>query len=250
MREELQNYKAIIQYDGSNFYGFQVQRKQSYPTVQKVFEEIFLDIFSRDIRVVASGRTDRGVHARAQVINFKAPPIMPVDNLKRVLNSKTPDSIRIDSLKLVSQSFNANFDAKKKTYKYFLDVSKKNVLFERNYIWQFANDLDYEFMQKGANILLGQHDFGAFAQSASVYKSCVREIFELTVKKRGRKIEISVTGSGFLRGMVRNIVALLILVGQRSVNLQEIKRILKEKDRGAIGPSAPACGLYLWKVYY
>lgn len=250
MKTTNKHYKAVIQYDGSDFYGFQVQRKQYVPTVQKVLEDVCRDIFGHDTSILASGRTDKGVHAMAQVIAFRGPAIMPTDNLLRVLNARIPDSIRFESLEEVNGLFHPIACAKKKTYKYFIDVSRDVNVFERNYIWQFKQALDISLMQDAANELIGEHDFAAFAQSASSYDSCVRTICDLRIARDLNKITVSVTGSGFLRGMVRNIVALLVQAGQNQITISETRQILELKDRGAIGPSAPASGLYLWKVYY
>ena len=246
----MKNYKLTIQYDGSEFYGFQVQRKLDVPTVQKVLEDVCFDIYKQHIRITPSGRTDRGVHARAQVINFRAPEVMPLENLKMVLNVKTPSSIKINKIEEVDYTFNARKLAIDKTYKYLIDLSSESDVFERQYVWQLCKKLDIEKMDKAANILQGKHDFIVFAKNASAYKTCVREIYDISAKKSGNKCVISVTGSGFLRGMVRNIVALLVLVGLGERSVSDVKKILKSQDRDSIGRSAPACGLYLDNVKY
>lgn len=250
MKQANKHYKAIIQYDGSDYFGFQVQRKQHVPTIQKTLEDVGREVFQQDISFLASGRTDKGVHALGQVVSFRAPAIIPTDNLLLVLNSRTPASIRFESLEEVTEAFHPIACAKQKTYKYFIDTDTDVNVFQRNYIWQLKHQLDVDLMQEVANSLIGEHDFSAFAQTASSYDSCVRTICELKISQVSNKVTISVTGNGFLRGMVRNVVALLVQVGQNTIELNDAINILNSKDRGAIGPSAPACGLYLWQVYY
>lgn len=246
----MKNYKAVIQYDGSGFFGFQVQRAQNCRTVQKELEAAFGKIFGHQVRIIPSGRTDRGVHAKAQVISFKTDTIIPQERLKDILNNALSDDIKIVSIRKTLDNFHACHLAKSKTYRYFIDTSLNPDIFVRNYIWQIRHELDADVMQRAASLLIGRHDFSSFALNASSYKDCIRTVLDISVRRTGAKIAISVIGDGFLHGMVRNIVAVLVQAGKGNLTVQGVKNILSAENRSSFGHSAPACGLYLWKVRY
>jgi len=243
--------KLTVAYDGSAFDGFQVQRGKDIPTIQGAFEDALRRLYGRDVTVHPSGRTDKGVHAHAQTISIVVPQSLPYVNLARALNDLLPKAIRVLSVVKAKDGFNARFSSKKKTYEYLIDDSGAGTVFERNYIWQVREYLDVAAMKKAAVHLVGTHEFSTFALRAVKYETCVRTVFSLTVKRIAKgRILITVTADGFLQGMVRNIVGALEEVGRGVRESDALPELLARKDRRAIGFQAPACGLYLRRVFY
>ena len=243
--------KFTVSYDGCCFDGFQVQRGKDIPTIQGAFEDVLRRLYGRDVCVHPSGRTDKGVHAKAQVISIVVPPTIPAQNLLRAMNDLLPTSIRVLSVAKAKDGFNARFSSVKKTYEYLIDDSGRGEVFARNYIWQVRGRLDCAAMQKAAAHLVGTHDFATFALRAVKYKSCVRTIFALAVRRVSKsRIVVTVTADGFLQGMVRNIVGILEEVGRGARKSHDMTNLLAHQDRRVIGFQAPACGLYLRRVYY
>jgi len=244
------NYRAVVQYDGSNYYGFQVQTKQPHHTVQKAIEDAIEKLTGQRTRVAASGRTDRGVHARAQVISFQLDTSIPVGSLPVALNNILPSDVRIDSLRTVSAGFHARFSCRNKTYRYIIDTRKRTDVFSRKYAWHLPYPLDVDAMHEAALCLTGTHDFSSFARKAGRYETCIRTVLQCQVRKSRNRILVDITADGFLQGMVRNIVSMLVDVGQGKRSAADVARILDARSRGCIGVPAPACGLYLWRVTY
>ena len=227
-----------VEYSGTNYFGFQVQEKKSVvqPTVQGKLEEALEKLFRKKIRITFAGRTDRGVHAKAQGINFKVDTKIPLDNIKKALNTSLPSDIRIKKIKRVPLDFHARFSAKSKIYRYLIYNSKEPSVFWRDYSWHLSGKLELKTMQEGARNLLGRKDFSSFAKTAKKYKHCIREIKNISVKKEGKFIQIDIEADGFLRSMARNIVYFL-------ADLSGSKTPRRNKP-------ALACGLYLYKVKY
>lgn len=245
-----------IEYDGTNYFGWQIQNRSTVhgpqstaPTVQGELEEALKRLFHQKIRVIYAGRTDRGVHALGQVINFKVDTKIPLANIKAALNSFLAPAILIRKIKTVPLQFHARFSAKSKTYRYRIFNSAQGSVFERNYSWCAPEKLDIEKMEKCIPMLVGRKDFSLFARQGRIYHDCTRQLNYIVIRKRGAFLSIDINGDGFLRCMVRNIVAFLVRVGKGEIKIGEIRAILKKK-KSYVNRPAPAQGLYLYKVHY
>lgn len=225
----MKNISLEIEYLGTNYFGFQVQGKLSEPTIQSEFEKALKKLFKKDIRIAGSGRTDRGVHARAQVVNFKVETRITLADIKRALNAFLPPDIRVKKIKRVSLDFHSRFSARSKTYRYLIYNRKEPSVFERDFSWHIPKKLDLKAMRKRAKKLVGRKDFSSFAKGAKAYKHCVREVKSINISRKGRFIQIDIKAGGFLRCMARNMASFLTNRGEKP---------------------APAHGLYLLRVEY
>ena len=239
-----------IEYLGTNYFGFQVQAKgRGQVTVQEVLEKALFRLFKKKIRVIASGRTDKGVHARAQVVNFKSDTGISLPSIKTALNIFLPQDIRIRKIKLVPAGFHARFSAKSKVYRYIIFKGEEDLVFWRNFAWCFSAAFDLEKMKKASGKLRGKKDFSLFAKGAKNYKNCKRRVKDISIKKRANLIYIDIEAEGFLRFMVRNMIFFLVRTAMGKIFLKDIPDILKGKIPYANKP-APAGGLYLYRVIY
>ena len=173
----MKNIFLEVEYLGTNYFGFQIQEKRpkNERTIQGVLEQAFKKLFKEKIRVTASGRTDRGVHAKAQVVNFKVDTRIPLANIKTALNSFLPADVRIKRIKRVPLGFHARFSAKSKIYRYLIYNHKEPSVFWKNFSWQVAESLDLNLMQEEAKKIIGRRDFSAFAKEAKKYRHCIRD---------------------------------------------------------------------------
>lgn len=238
-------------YDGSNFSGYQKQTRER--TVQKCLEDALKEINGgKNVIVVASGRTDAGVHAMGQRAHFDMDVKITPDKLMKGLNSILPDDIYVKSVHEVDDNFHARFDAHGKEYIYLINMGEYNPI-ERNYCFQYCKRLDLVSMERGLKYLEGEHNFKSFTKSTDEVDDYVRKISQTSVVRDSKdmnKIIITFVGTGFLRYMVRNMVGLLIEIGEGKRKPEEIIDILKHEDRRVAGKTAPACGLYLRNVFY
>jgi tRNA pseudouridine38-40 synthase len=244
----MRNIKCVIAYDGSGFFGWQIQ--DNARTVQATIEEGLGAVLGHKVRVIASGRTDTGVHAFAQVINFPTESTIPTDGLVRGLNSVLPGDVAVLSAENAAPEFHARFMAKGKTYVYVMHVSPVRNPFLDRYALHVKRPLDVDAMRESAGLLLGEHDFASFQAAGSPVKTTRRVITASEVSPKGDKVYFRMQGSGFLRHMVRNIAGTLLLVGSGKLSPQDMQGILALKDRGFAGPTAPPQGLYLVGVDY
>jgi tRNA pseudouridine38-40 synthase len=234
----LRRIRFSVAYDGTDFHGWQIQ--PNLPTIQGTLENIFSQIESASVKVEGSGRTDAGVHARAQVAAVSLTNPIPPDNLRRAVNRLLPPSIRIFDVAEVHSSFHPRFDALAKTYEYRIYRPEVCDPFQFRYVHHHPYPLDLEAMQELAAGLVGEHDFTAFAASDpsdAEGRSKVRSIFSSAIEESGPLWIYRVRGNGFLKHMVRNIVGYLIEGG-------------KGNHPVAGGPTVPAKGLTLWSVEY
>ncbi|HQH99693.1 MAG TPA: tRNA pseudouridine(38-40) synthase TruA [Deltaproteobacteria bacterium] len=244
----LRNLKITLAYDGSGFHGWQLQPGKR--TVQETVEAALESILQHDIRVTASGRTDAGVHALGQVINFFTPLSIPEKGLLKAMNSIFPSDISALEVKEVEPAFHARYRAKSKTYIYILETAEILSPFLSRYALHIPCKLDIEAMGLSVKILEGEHDFRSFMAAGSTVKTTKRRILAADIASKGSQIFFFIQGSGFLRHMVRNIVGTLILVGQGKIAPDEVDRIIACRDRASAGPTAPPQGLYLVGVDY
>jgi tRNA pseudouridine38-40 synthase len=247
----MRRIKIVIAYDGTEYHGWQVQ--PGLATVQGVLEHAISEIEGRPVQVAGSGRTDAGVHALAQVGAFSIENPIPADNLRRAMNRLLPRDIRVLSAEEASVDFHPRFQARRKTYEYRIFRGEICSPFERRYVYHHPYPLEVEEMIAAAALLEGEHDFTAFAASDErdeLEASKVRAIFCSRLALLDQTLIYRVTGSGFLKHMVRNIVGVLLEIGKGNVDRAGLLARLEPGCGIAAGPSAPARGLFLVSVEY
>jgi tRNA pseudouridine38-40 synthase len=245
----MQRWKCIISYDGTNFSGYQVQPDKR--TVQSELEDRLAKLHKgKEIKVFASGRTDAGVHAKGQVIHFDSPLSIPEEKWPIALNSLLPDDLVVLSAEKVSSDFHARFAVRGKEYRYFLHLSSSRDPFSRNYACHYPYPLKLDAMQAAAEYLLGTHDFTSFCSAKTEVEDKVRTINKVCFSIEEDMLTIQFIGTGFLYNMVRILVGTLLEIGSGERRPEVIHEILTGKDRRLAGKTAPAHGLYLWKVFY
>lgn len=241
------NIKLILGYDGTAYHGFQIQANAL--TIQEVLEEAICRIIGTRTRVIASGRTDTGVHATGQVVNFFADTRIPVDRLPHALNSVLPEDIVVYEAGVVPDNFHARFDAKSKIYTYTIDNAPHRRVLERRYTCHERFPLDVDLMRRAAAQLAGTHDFASFCAAGSPVKTTVRNLMRLELTEKDRFITITAEADGFLYNMVRIISGTLIEVG-RGRRHPDMTEILAARDRNVAGFTAPPHALVLREVKY
>jgi tRNA pseudouridine38-40 synthase len=247
----MRRIKILVSYDGTDYHGWQVQ--PGLPTIQGVLEQVIASIEGRPVPVAGSGRTDAGVHAVAQVAAFSIQNPIPVDNLRRAVNRLLPRDIRVLDVEETAPDFHPRFQARRKTYEYRIFRGEICSPFERRYVCHHPYPLAIEEMIAVAPLLEGQHDFAAFAASDDrdeLELSKVRSIFCSGLTLDGERLIYRVTGSGFLKHMVRNIVGVLLEAGKGNVDRAGILSRLQPGCPIPAGPTAPARGLFLISVDY
>ena len=235
-------------YDGTGYSGFQSQK--GLDTIEKRMEDALTKINNgKKTSITATGRTDKKVHALSQYGHCDIDVDITEKKLKKALNSNLPDDIHVIETKVVDDDFHARYKVKEKTYKYILNTGEYNPL-ERNYVFQYNYDLNTENMKKAINYFLGKHDFRAFVTDNKEKENCVRTIRKVSIQEKNKKIIFTFVGDGFLRYQVRNMVGILIKVGENKLSPEDVEKILESKDRTKSGKTAPAEGLYLTDVKY
>ena len=243
--------RVRVAYDGTDFHGWQVQ--PGLVTIQGVLQEVISGIEGSPVLVMASGRTDAGVHALQQVAAFTISNPIPVDNLRKAINRLLPPAVRILEVRETSDDFHPRYDAVAKTYEYRIWRGESCPPFEWRYLHHHAYPLNEALMMEAAPVLQGEHDFSAFAASDErdeLGLSKVRTIFTSVVAQRGDLLTYRVRGSGFLKHMVRNIVGTLLEVGKGNLTCEGLLEVIASRDRMRAGPTAPAKGLFLISVEY
>jgi len=244
----LHNIKLVIEYEGTSYHGWQKQPQAL--TVQKVVEESLSRLFNEPIKTQAAGRTDAGVHAKTQVVNFKTHLYLPRRAIICGLNTYLPEDIRVKSAKEVSLDFHAQRSALNRTYRYVIYNYSFTPPFYRNFVWKVPFNLKIRLMREASKFLIGEYDFSSFQAQGSFTSSPRRKIEKIDFFKKGRFIFIYIKANSFLYKMVRNIVGTLVEVGREKITPFRIKQILEAKNRKYAGPTAPPQGLYLVWVSY
>lgn len=245
----MRNIKLTIEYDGKEFHGWQKQPNRL--NIQGEIEKAIERITGEQVDLMASGRTDSGVHAIGQVANFKTNSNIPIEKFAIALNSNLKKSILIKKAEEVDERFHSRLSCKKKTYRYVIDNSKYGSAIYRNLETHISTPLDIVKMQKAIKYFEGEHDFKAFKASGTSSKSSVRTIYKAEViQKENKKIWIELTGNGFLYNMVRIIAGTLVEVGRGEKEPEEIEDIIKSKKRENAGKTLQPQGLYLVQVEY
>jgi tRNA pseudouridine38-40 synthase len=244
----MRNIKLTISYDGTDFHGW--QRQPDVRTVQTVLEDAIFQLTGARSATNASGRTDAGVHALGQVVNFLTPSQHSMETFVRALNAILPHDVRIQSAHEKPQAFHATLDAKSKVYRYEIDNGPVADVFRLRYRWHVPHELDVAAMADAGRFLLGRHDFRSFETEWPNRTSSVRTIYCLTVDRADSLVSIEVEADGFLYNMVRSIAGTLMFVGAGKRESSWVKGVLEGEDRSLAGPTAPANGLILVKVTY
>lgn len=250
----MRNIRLILAYDGTDFCGW--QRQPDAPTIQSCLEGALHKLTGAPAEVCGSGRTDAGVHAAYQVANFLTASTIPCANFVKALNNLLPPTVRIKSADDVAATFHSRHDARRKTYRYRILMTPVCSPFLSRFVYHYPHFLNRARMAQAAQLLEGEHDFSSFTvaevQAEADTRSFVRMIYRshLLWRPRSSMLIFEVTGSGFLRYMVRNMVGTLIEVGRGKLSPADILTILAARDRTQAGPTAPAQGLCLMNVAY
>jgi len=253
----MRNIRMIISYDGTSYNGFQSQPNGN--TIQDRLEHALSRLTGEPVKIIGSGRTDAGVHARKQVVNFSTSSRIPTEKWTKALNSLLPEDILAVYADEVPEYFHARKCAKMKTYRYTIRNSCYPDIFRRHFEYHHYTPLDHAAMRRALAYLVGTHDFTSLCSARSTQESHVRTLFraELTAVpimddpiREGTLITIDLTGNGFLYNMVRIIVGTLIQIGEGKRTSESMGLILAGKDRSLAGPTAMAHGLTLWDIKY
>ena len=241
--------KLTVAYDGAQYAGWQWQPNE--PTVQGKLQEAWQQLTGEQPNLTASGRTDSGVHALGQVIGIETLTTLTDNRLQQGLNALLPEDIVVREVVAAPVGFHATHDALRKTYRYQIHNSRTRPLMDRHYVWHVrAGGLDADRMRAGGGHLVGRHDFAALETTGSERSSTIRTITELRVVENAQRIDIEVTGDGFLYNMVRTIAGTLVEVGRGAQEPDWVAEVLASRDRAMAGPTAPAAGLLLLRVEY
>lgn len=253
----MRNIRLQIEYDGTRYHGWQVQRKsktnlstRKTKTIQETIENTLKDILQKKATLIVSGRTDSGVHAKGQVANFKTTSQIALPKLQKALNSLLPKDISVSRVEEAGPDFHSRFDAKSKLYCYTILESPYPCALLRRYSYFCPHPLNINLMRKEAKTLIGRHNFKSFQASDKKERRAVKTIKKLDIVKEGNLVYIYIKGDGFLYNMARNIVGTLIEIGRGRFSRGSLKKILASKDRRLAGPLVPAKGLSLLKVEY
>jgi len=260
----MRNIKLTLEYDGSRFVGF--QKQPHGPTIQDALEKALAKLFNRKMKIAAaSGRTDSGVHAACQVVNFKTDSRLRLDQIQKGLNAYLPKQIAVVKIKEAPPDFHARYSAKSKVYEYRIWNGAVRSPLQAAQTYHLPAPLDLSKMRAAAKILTGRRDFRSFCASDNSNKSngvrrflgkkrltpsTIRNVKQFEIKKKDSLIYFTIEADGFLYHMARNLVGTLAEVGEGKLSVQELHRILESRDRRAAGRTVPAEGLTLMKVNY
>jgi tRNA pseudouridine38-40 synthase len=240
-------YKITIEYDGTEFFGWQLQG--CLPTIQLAVENALLSFYGREVRIFGSGRTDKGVHALGQVAHFNLEKEYPPYKICEALNHfLKPLPISIVSAEITDNNFHSRFSAVKRSYIYKVLNRPSPPSLDKNRVWHVVKPLNLDKMQEASHYLLGKHDFTSFCSTDCQAKSKIRTLDEITITKNHDAFEFFLESRSFLHNQVRIIVGSLVKVGKGEWEVDMIKEALEKKNRAAAGPTAPAHGLYFYKV--
>ena len=244
----MRNVRIRVAYDGSQFYGW--QRQEGFESVQEAIEHALEDLTGEHLTVYGSGRTDTGVHALGQVANFHVDSHLSDNRMLYALNAHLPESVTVDALETCPDEFHAQGSAVGKRYLYLVHTAQFRAAFGRTHHHWMPDALDLGAMRRGAAHIVGERDFSALANAGSPRKSNVRHVRAVRIVPRHDRLAILVTGNGFLYNMVRTIAGTLLEVGRGRMSEDFLPELLASGDRSLAGPTAPAAGLYLVRVFY
>ena len=243
------NYKFILTYDGTKYYGWEHQPKID-ETIQGKIENVLSKMSEEDIEVIGCGRTDAGVSARGYVCNARLDESFDPNYVRDYLNRYLPDNICVDSCIIASDRFHSRYNAVGKTYRYTCYIGDTKPIFDRKYVYALEFKPDIEAMKAAAAILIGEHDFASFCSNPKMKKSTVRRVDSIDIKVDGDYLTFTYHGSGFLQHMVRIMTGTLLEVGEGKREASSMRELIDAKERAKAGACAPAHGLCLIKVDY
>jgi tRNA pseudouridine38-40 synthase len=248
--DENKNIRLTIQYEGTNYHGW--QRQKNGLSIQEVIEETLALLTKSKITLYGSGRTDAGVHALFQVANFFSNTKIPPDSIKMALNSLLPDDINILMAEYVPPEFHSRYSVKRKSYEYRILNTREADVFLRRYTWHIREALDLMEMRKCLSLIVGIYDFSSFRASGSANINPEREMFRAVLSDEDQDgiIRFIFEAKGFLRHMVRNLIGTIVDAGRGKITSIDFKDILEARDRKRAGVMAPAQGLFLKMVEY
>ena len=245
----MQRYKIHIEYDGTPFVGWQFQKNGI--SIQKVLQEAIFNFSKEKVIVTGAGRTDSGVHALAQIAHFDLKKKIEKKFFLPALNQHIGDKpITVLKIEKINKNFHARFDAKKRTYQYVIINRLSPLTLQKNKAWHIRKKLDVKVMKKGAELLLGTHDFSTFRSSSCGAKSPIKTMEAIFIKKNKDKITLRFISKSFLQQQVRSMVGCIKYLGEGKWNLNDFQNSFRSKNRAKCAPPAPACGLYLKKISY
>jgi tRNA pseudouridine38-40 synthase len=244
------NIKLVLEYDGTNYHGWQAQAGTGKPTIQETLEQAISNVAKETVKTFSSGRTDAGVHALGHVANFHTGSTIPPAAWEPVLNQQLPADIRVLLSEEAASDFHARFNARGKVYAYRILNRREPTALYRDYAWHVNLKLKLRPVRQAAAMLEGTHDFSAFRASGCTAKSPIRTLRRVEVRKTGDFVEIWVEAESFLQHMVRNIAGTLVDVGLGRFRPEDVRRMLLSRNRSEAGRTAPAQGLYLMSVSY
>jgi tRNA pseudouridine38-40 synthase len=247
-RPPIVNIKLTIEYDGTNYCGWQIQSNGE--SIQAVLERAISTFLGKPTRLTGAGRTDAGVHALGQVANFFADKEVDPHRVRRALNALTPDDITIKAVEIVPDEFDARRDGRSRVYEYHILNRPTASPFHLNRAWYLHKELDFVAMRAAMECLLGEHDFSSFRAAGCEAAHPIRTIYRSFMEQRGELLVYTVEATAFLRHMVRNIVGTLVEVGRGLRTANTFSELLDARDRTQAGPTAPPHGLYLIQVRY
>jgi tRNA pseudouridine38-40 synthase len=253
----MRNFKLEIEYDGTHYYGWQVQNGKkaravyrNSQTIQHVLEEVLKKILQENIKLIVAGRTDSGVHALSQVANFKSSSRIPLEKLHWALNCLLPEDIKVTRIKNVGINFNSRFSAKSKFYRYTILNRKYSSALLANRVYFFNHHLNVALMRCEAKVLLGRHNFTSFQATEVRQRNPLRTIKFIKITKDKDLLHIDIQADSFLYNMVRSIAGTLLEIGRGRFPKGSMEKILKARNRKLAGPTLPAKGLFLVEVRY
>ena len=243
----MRNIKLTIEYDGTDFCGYQIQKNER--TVQSELQRSLSMLTGETVRLIAAGRTDSGVHATGQVVNLKTESTLHLEAFLKGGNTRLPKDIRIIKVEQVPLDFSARYSAKRRTYRYYISKSRKAI--GRQYAWSYWNPLDLKKMRAACKEILGVGDFQSFCQAKADVDHYLCDVRFAYWREVQDHFIFDICANRFLHNMVRTLVGTMVEIGdmrrQQSINMAEV---LRSKDRSAAGPTAPAHGLFLLRVDY
>lgn len=247
----MRNIKLMIAYDGSNFKGWQIQKKGER-TVQGEIQNRLTKLCKHPVKLIGSGRTDAGVHAYEQVAHFHTGTPIPNDRLFKALNNDLPQDIAIRQVQTAPIDFHARYSITSKTYLYKIHIHPQPTPFLSRYTTHISAPLNITKMQQVARLFIGTHNFGSFQSTTQENrdKCAIRNLTHLTIHHRNELITIKITASGFLYKMARNIISTLIQIGKGDTSSEYIQKLLQNPSRLHSPKPAPPNGLYLWRCRY
>lgn len=244
-----QNYKLIISYDGSRFYGWEHQPNTDM-TIQGKLENVLAKMVGEEVEILGAGRTDAGVHARAMVANFRVDTTMTPEEIRDYFNRYLPDDICVREVQVAGDRFHSRYNALGKTYCYTCYVGPLKPVFDRKYVYYIEEQPNLDAMRDAAAILMGEHDFASFCSNPKMKKSTVRKVDKIQIEQKGPYITFTYHGTGFLQHMVRILTGTLLEVGYGKRQPNNMQELLDTPNRSNAGFTAPPQGLCMMQVDY